>query len=271
MSFKSFLISKSFFIQLAIALVIVFLLLGITMFGIRQYTNHGETFPVPNLQGMTIEQAEQVLSQQNLAYEITDSAYMSTAEPGSVLGQLPAAGHQVKEGRTVFLNICATAPEQIQMPKLTDISFRQAVNIMQTVGLSVGHVEYVPSEFPNLVLEQKLNDEAIDAGMLVNKGSNISLVIGKARTGEKTVVPNLTGVSLTQAKSELASLFLNVGAVIYDESVENREDSLEAKIWQQRPTHTSTDEIELGASIDIWLTTDETKLETETTEEVIEN
>ena len=86
----------------------------------------------------------------------------------AVIGQMPEAGHDVKEGRTIFLSICALSPEQVEMPKLTDISFRQAVNIMQTVGLNVGRIEYVPSEFSNLVLAQKLNEESVEPGVMVN-------------------------------------------------------------------------------------------------------
>lgn len=264
MSLKSFLISRTFFIQIAIAIVLVVLLLMLTMLGIRIYTNHGESFPVPDLSGMKIDQAEQLLKSQHLAYEIADSTYMDSAEPGAVIGQMPVAGHDVKEGRTIFLTICALSPEQIEMPKLTDISFRQAVNIMQTVGLNVGRIDYVPSEFSNLVLEQKVNEEPIEPGVMINKGSRVDLTIGKTNNGEKTVVPNLFGSTLVQAKGEIASLFLNVGAVIYDETIQTQEDSLAAKVWKQRPTHTRYDEIEQGASIDLWLTKDETKLISDT-------
>jgi beta-lactam-binding protein with PASTA domain len=150
------------------------------------------------------------------------------------------------------------------MPKLTDISFRQAVNIMQTLGLNVGRIEYVPSEFSNLVLAQRINGEVIAPNEMVNKGSRVDLTIGKTSNGEKTVVPNLVGSTLVQAKGEIASLFLNVGAVIYDETIGTQEDSLAAKVWKQRPTHTSYDEVEQGASIDLWLTIDETKIVTDT-------
>jgi beta-lactam-binding protein with PASTA domain len=264
MSLKSFLISKTFLIQLAVAIALTIGLLWITMLGIRMYTNHGESMPVPDLNGLQVDQAEELLKSQHLEYEISDSTYLDTAEPGAVIGQMPEAGHKVKEGRTIFLTICALSPEQVAMPKLTDISFRQAVNIMQTLGLNVGRIEYVPSEFSNLVLAQRINGEVIAPNEMVNKGSRVDLTIGKTSNGEKTVVPNLVGSTLVQAKGEIASLFLNVGAVIYDETIGTQEDSLAAKVWKQRPTHTSYDEVEQGASIDLWLTIDETKIVTDT-------
>ena len=101
MSLKSFLISRTFLIQLAIAVVLTVALLLITMVGIRIYTNHGESFPVPDLDGMQIEKAEELLTAQHLQYEIADSTYLDTAEPGAVIGQMPEAGHDVKRNNFV--------------------------------------------------------------------------------------------------------------------------------------------------------------------------
>ncbi len=269
MSFKSFLFSKTFLVQLLIAFGIVALLLTGTMFAMRVYTNHGESFQLPDLEKMSVKEAERLLTDNKLNCKVTDSIYLESAVPGSVIGQMPVAGHFVKEGRTIFLSICALAPEEVAMPKLTDISFRQAVNIMQAAGLNVGHVDYVPSEFPNLVLRQEINGAEILPGRIVNKGSHVDLIIGKAPTGEKTVVPNLIGVSLSQARNKTASLFLNLGAIIYDESVVSKEDSLVARICRQRPTQDSFDEIDLGASIDIWLTVNEEKLNEGSVEEMM--
>lgn len=262
--------SKTFFLHFGTAIGATLILIVIVLFWIRQYTNHGESFVLPDLRGMSAYDAEKLLQSKNLEFEIADSTYLDSAIPGSVIGQVPDAGHSVKEGRTIFLSICAVAPEQVSMPQLTDISFRQAVSMMQAVGLTVGRVEYRSSEFPNLVLEQRMNDRVVAPGTRVNKGSNIDLTIGKTGDGEKTVVPNLFGETLSQARNEIASLFLNLGAVIYDESVLTREDSLSAKIWQQRPSHRSFDEIDLGASIDLWLTVNPSKLATLGNEQVLE-
>lgn len=260
MSLKAFLTSKTFLKHILIAFGVTLVLMLVVLYWIRIYTNHGESFVLPELSGMSVYDAEQVLRSKNLEFEIADSTYLDGAVPGSVIGQVPEAGHSVKEGRTIFLSICAVAPEQVEMPRLTDISFRQAINMMQAIGLNVGRVEYQHSEFPNLVLEQKINGAVVQPGVKVNKGSNVDLLIGKSGEGEKTVVPNLFGETLSQAKGEIASLFLNLGAVLYDESVQTREDTLAAQVCQQRPSSETYDEIDLGAAIDIWLTINPDKL-----------
>lgn len=260
MSFKAYLISKSFWLNVLLAIVITVVLLLVTMFGLRIYTHHGESFAVPDFSGMPIDQVEKTIQEDELLYKITDSLYVKDAEPGSVIDQVPKAGFHVKQGRTIFLTICAFKPEQIAMPKLTDVSYRQALNLMMSSGLKVGNVDYIPSEFPNLVIAQKLDGVPIQEGVLVDKGANIDLAVGQSRYGEKTEIPNLIGVRLDQANQLLAASYLNVGAVIYDSSFKTKDDSLAARIWQQQPQPIPGAKIEQGTSIDLWLTVDEDKL-----------
>ena len=112
-----------------------------------------------------------------------------------------------------------------------------------------------------MVLEQKLHGKPVEEGTLVNKGANIDLTVGQNRFGERTEIPNLIGVRLDQANELIAVSYLNVGAVIYDDSFESNADSAEARVWQQRPESIPGEVIEQGKSIDLWLTVDEEKLE----------
>lgn len=259
MSFRAFLSSKTFLINLGIAALITLALLLVIFYSIRGYTNHGESFAIPDFKNMDQEEFRRVTEQYSLHYEISDSIYTENVAPGAVIDQYPAAGFAVKEGRTVFLTICARNPEQVALPTLTDISLRQAVSLMQGVGLNVGTIEYVPSEYPNLVLAQKFHGDPVAAGKMIDRGSKIDLVVGRSGSGEMTFVPDLTGVTLGQAKDELVVLNLALGAVIYDESVLNTTDSLNARIWQQRPDPRDG-ETDQGTSVDLWLTVDEEKI-----------
>ncbi len=260
MSFKSYLVSKDLWKNILFAVAGTFVFLLLTMLVIRIYTNHGKSFAVPDFSGMNTEQVEEMVELKELQFEVIDSLYLNNTEPGSIVDQVPEAGSLVKEGRTIFLTICAKNPEQISMPKLTDISYRQALNIMQSSGLNVGQVTYIPSEFANLVLEQQMDSVEIEEGTLVNKGSFIDLLVGEISSGEKTFVPNLIRVKLEQAKQVIAESKLNIGAIIYDDSFTNHEDSLAARVWQQRPEAMEGQKIDQGSSIDLWLTVDKDRL-----------
>lgn len=262
MSLKAFLKSKTFLLNLGAAVLLTLVLLIVVQAAVRVYTDHGESFAIPDFQNMDLEEVNRLTAEKNLRFEITDSIYTENAAPGTVIDQFPVPGFSVKEGRTVFLTICARNPEQIAVPILTDISLRQAVSIMQGVGLSVGNIEYVHSEYPNLVLEQKFQGVPVAAGKMIDRGSSIDLVVGKSGAGEITIVPDLIGVTLEQAKNEIAVLNLSLGSVIYDESILNIGDSLSARIWQQRP-EASEEMVEQGMAVDLWLTVDENKISTD--------
>ena len=263
MSFKSYLISRPFWKNILFSIVGIVAFLFLTMFVIRVYTNHGESFAVPNFKGMKQDQLTALSAEKGLNFEVIDSLHMQKAEPGTVVDQVPEAGALVKEGRTIFVTICAINPEQVKMPKLTDVSYRQALNVMQSSGLNVGDAIYVPSEYPDLVLNQMIDSVKIEKGTLVAKGSYIDLVIGELKSGEKTAAPNLIGVRLDQALDVIAESKLNKGAIIYDDSFTNLEDSLNARIWQQRPMSRVDELIDQGTSVDLWLTVDEDRLEQE--------
>ena len=185
MSIKAFLKSKIFLLNLGVAALITLVLLIIVLVAVRGYTDHGESFAIPDFQNMNMEEVSRLIDEKDLYFEIIDSIYTENANPGSVIAQFPVPGFSVKKGRTVFLTICARNPEQVAMPTLTDISLRQAVSIMQGVGLNVGKIEYVPSEYPNLVLEQKFMGVPIASGRMIDRGSNIDLVVRRnnSRTG----------------------------------------------------------------------------------------
>ena len=72
MSFKKFLSSRVFFLNLTIAIIIVAGLLFITLKVINSYTRHGQSNPVPNFAGMVKAEAENIAKQNQLKIEIID-------------------------------------------------------------------------------------------------------------------------------------------------------------------------------------------------------
>ncbi len=269
-SLFSFLRSKKFLVQVLIAVGILIVVFTITLTSLSSYTNHGESYTVPNLRGIDMEEAKQLLRENKMELILSDSLFVDDAKPGSVLEQLPQAGHQVKEGRKVFVTICAYSPEQILMPQLTDISYRQAVSIIQSYGLRVGKISYKASEYEDLVLDQICSGQHIPAGTPISTGTYIGLVVGKRGSLTKIMVPDLLGATKNDAQQTLSNLSLNLGAVIYDSSVVTASDSLNARVIRQKPAYDSLEmnPVDGGSLVDIWLSinNDELEAEGETTE-----
>jgi beta-lactam-binding protein with PASTA domain len=261
MTLKEFLKTKTFKYNALAAVGITIFLIMLNMFVLRIYTNHGDSVEIPNLRGKTTEEVSAILNKIDLRFQIRDSVYSRETAPGTVLDFYPKAGMKVKENRTIFITLCAINQEKIPMPQLTDISYRQAMNIIESSGLVAGKVEYKPSEFPNLVLEQKTGGREIVVGEMIPKGSVIDLVLGSDSKGETSQIPNLFGHNLTEAKLTLNEAFLNIGTVTYDESVLYEAQKAKAMIFKQSPDPAEVFEVTKGAAIDLWLTIDKTKLE----------
>lgn len=260
MSFKQFILSFTFVKHLIIAIVLIAALLWGTLYGLDIYTHHGEKVVVPNLKGLTIKQVQKATNDRSLRFAIVDSSYSKKAKPGSVMGQKPNVGFEVKENRTIYLTMAAVNPEKIPMPNLTDVSLRQAKTMLDGVGLSLDSVIYKPSQYVGLVLKQLIGDNVIDTGDKVLKGAGITLVVGEGLSNEKVDLPNLSGMSVEQAKDSLILNGLSMGVLIYDESFQTAEDSVNAQIWKQRPDSLQRKWVEKGTIIDCWLTVDSLKI-----------
>ncbi len=271
MTLKEFFKTKTFKQNALAAAGITIFLIMVNMIALRFYTNHGDSVEIPNLKGKTSSEVSAVLNDLNLRLQIRDSVYSRETAPGTVLDQYPKAGMKVKENRTIFITLCAISQEMIPMPQLTDISYRQATNLIESSGLIAGSIEYQPSEFPNLVLQQKIDGRIVPVGESIPKGSVVDLVLGTDSNGETSEVPTLLGRNLAEARLTLGEAFLNVGTITYDESVLYEAQKAKAMIFKQSPDPAEIFEVAHGTAIDLWLTIDPTKLQAKQEEEKPEN
>lgn len=253
MRLKEFLTSKIFLKNLGLAVFITVVLVWFTMFMISVYTNKGENFPTPDFKGFTFSQVEALANDHDLRFVIEDSVYRKGIRPGTVLLQNPAAGHKIKPNRLIYITLSSFIPEQVEVPKLTDVSMRQARELLESKGFALGNIELRSSEFDDLVLEQKHDGQTITPGSRLGNGSTIDLVVGKKMTGGETSIPDLKMLTLTVAQNILKSKSLTTGSVIYDPAIRTSEDTLNAIIWKQIPLHDSTSLVMPGVSVDLWL------------------
>jgi len=260
MEFLKFLLSRIFLKNLLIAAIIFIIIILTALLWLRIYTHHSRAITVPDFTGLYPEEVDIIARSKKLRIEIADSSYFDDLPRGSVIKQNPVSGSKVKENRRIYLTMNAMNPEKVVMPNVTGVSLRQAKAILETYGLTIGKLSYKPDIAINNVLEQKISGQIAVPGELVIKGSSVDLVLGMGLSNETTLVPDLTGMTFIRAKEMLMDRYLNVGAVIYDSYVQTEEDSVLSFIWRQRPAFGDDTRLNLGANVDIWLTTDSTKL-----------
>lgn len=256
MTLFKFLASKTFLKHLGIAIAGFILLLILTFLTLRVYTHHGQKLEVPEFSGLTLEEAHKKANKSKLRIEVADSVFNSNRPKGTVLDQNPVPGFHVKKNRRIFLIMNASNPEKVKMPNIIGVSHRQAEAVLKNSGLEIGRLIHVPDIAVNNVLNQKFNGKEIEEGTLVPKGSKIDLVLGMGLSNQRTQVPDLEYYTLERAKHRILRSALNLGAIIYDESIKDATDSLEAKVWRQYPSFKENKSIRLGSTIDLWLSVD---------------
>jgi beta-lactam-binding protein with PASTA domain len=261
MELLKFLVSRQFLKNLFLAVCITIVVVLLVFLSIKIYTRHGQALAVPDLRGLTLEETEQLMLEKKLRYKVIDSIYNSSVAKGCVVEQNPSPEFSVKKYRTIFITINAFNPEIVRMPDLVGVTLRQAKALIENAGLKIGRLNYVPDIAINNVLQQKFNGKIIDEGDSIIKGSTIDLTLGRGLSNDKTVTPDLIGLLLQEAEERITTRYLNVGAVIYDGTIFTMEDSAQAFVWKQRPSYEEDEVlINLGASVDIWLTVDSLKL-----------
>lgn len=137
-----------------------------------QPSHLSETVTVPNVLGLTTEEANKELAKVGLIgfYECSDEVTL----------QLPAAGETVVKGSSVLLytgsddvnidNEPVIAPLMVEMPDLIDMTAVQAYNALTALGLNM---VCSPEDPHGFVLGQ-----SIYAGTMVEYGSSVTLYFG---------------------------------------------------------------------------------------------
>ena len=248
--FFNFLRSKVFLLNVLLAIMVVVAVFGFTYKWLSSYTNHGQSIEVPDLKGLNTEQVKVLLERLHLRYAIIDSLYQTEKKPGTVLEQDPSPKSKVKEDRTIYLTVNSGIPPKVKMPDLTDVSLRQAEAILQRIGLKRGELSYKHDLAKNAVLEARYRGRIIKPGTELSKGSMVDLVVGDGLGGEKVSVPDLTGLTKSEAADALNMANLSVGAVFYDENIK---DSVSAVVYKQFPLPTEDVVLNQGESVDIYL------------------
>jgi serine/threonine-protein kinase len=216
------------------------------IFSIAQGIGGTDTVTVPDLQGMTEEEAESALKELNLELEISNTVTSYDFEEGLIASQEPRPESTVKEGYKVKVNISrgkldATAPA---VPNLEGKPLNDAVYELEWYKYVRGSVSYEANALPkDYVIRQ-----TPAAGTESPEGSRINLVLSNGEDPakpNKLPVPNLIELTADSAKKELESAGFKLGKA---EEEPNSDYGVGKIFWQEYSGGTEMDE---GIEIDV--------------------
>lgn len=190
-----------------VALVILgLLLIGGGLYALSRWY-FGGTVVVPNVVGLTQDEAEEMLKAEGLEVEVKEASEQGT-ETGVVVRQDPVAGMEVKKGRVIRIWV-NKGPGSVWLPDLTGAEEREATLALEGRGFKVK----VTRE----------NHDSVPAGYVIRqfpagdsnqpKGSEVTLVVSKGPVEKEVIVPSVVGLNVDQAETALGAVELSLGKV----------------------------------------------------------
>lgn len=166
----------------AMALVVILLVVGVN-YGLDWYTHHGESIRVPNIEGVRIAKAREMMDELGLEIVVTDSGYNKRLPADCVLSQNPGPGLTVKSGHTIYVTINSSNSPSVAIPDVVDnCSYREAEAKLISLGFKVLPPQYVTGE-KDWVYGVLSNGRRVSAGERVSIEQPLTLQIGSGQYG----------------------------------------------------------------------------------------
>lgn len=253
-----FITNRPFYVNLLVAIALILALVFIFFYSLGSVTKHDKTIKVPQVIGRSLNEAASLLKAQGFEVAVRDSVYIDTMPPLQVTRQNPEPDENVKVNRTIYLTINRAVPPMIDMPDLRGFSIKSAEMYLKSLGLKLGDTTFVPDIAKNAVKEQLANGNTIAPGSKIRMGTAVSFVLGSGIGDEQFKVPDLVGMTVSEARSYLGSQHIGLGAIVVNDYVT---DTAAAFVVKQNPepyTVIATGDkminrIRAGQIMDIWI------------------
>lgn len=186
---------------------------GIFKSGSAISTSTKDTVTVPDVTGMTEEEAKKTLNAKNLGFEVTSREESEEYEEGLVCSQTPASGKKVNKNTKVTVVVSSgLVGQSITIPDVTGMSEDDALKALNSAGFKNVSSSY---SYSDSVAEGNVISTTPSANTKGSKDTKITMTVSKG--AEKQTVPDVTGKTEADAQSALSSVGLT-GSVTYEYS-----------------------------------------------------
>lgn len=232
--------AKNSFVAVILAILAVFLI----GFGTYSFMSGGrQEYQIPDLTGMTVEEAEAALLEANLKLdENIEFEASEEIEEGKIIMQKPGANQYAKKNRKIKITVSSGVEEgDISVPLVEGIPYEDAVERLTKYNLKASRLDREDDVVP----EGYVISQSPASGTKVTAGYSISLYVslGKAEE-EQVIVPKLTGYTKAQALEILSDSGLSLGAV-----TEEANSAAQGTVIAQNPSAKTS--VTKGSSVNI--------------------
>ena len=158
------------------------------------------TKTVPNLANLTVEQAEEAITEAGFVPGEPEYTYNDSVEKGRVCEQDPAAYREMPEGSTINFKVSngPTPIEQVEVPDLRNKTQEEAEQALKDANLAGNRGT---DEESDDVEKGKVSSQDTEPGAMVDAGTTITYHISSGAS--QKVIPNVVGDSESSARQRL--------------------------------------------------------------------
>lgn len=165
----------------------------------------GESY-MPDISGMSYEDAEAALKEKNIHVVINGMNYSESIEKNRILSQEPGNGEKIRQEDTVYV-IMSGGNQEVMMPDLSGMEYEEAARLLKAQNLVLK--EEVSEEYSDLVEKGRVIDQSVAAEERIGVLTEIALTVSLGSLSEETAeltVPDLRGLTRKEAMKELEKL-----------------------------------------------------------------
>ena len=194
--------------RLMLMAIILLAMTALLIMSVQRYLKV-EELRLPNLVGMDLQDAKQLLSQENIKIVAFNENKPNLAI-NAISSQSPKAGEIVRRGRSISLGVNLPKTE-IRVPVLTGARLSDVEKTLSTYNLQLGEVSYAFSD----EAFGKIISQSPNSGELSTNDVAINVVVSRGNELAKITLPQLVGLSQSEAEKRLrASGFYNISSQI---------------------------------------------------------
>ncbi len=221
--------------KILLGILAVILFAGIVFAGSRIFAKE---IKVPSVVNMTQAQAISTLENAGIKVDTPKLQSSTEVEEGNVISQSPAANSVIKSYQKVTI-VVSSGPKDVKVPNVVGMDQDEAENAITKLELKVK----VVSEYNDDVKKGEVYKQEPGVDEEVKQGNTVTIYVSKGES--KITMEDVSGMSLSEAKSKIESLGLVVGDVEYDTSTKYGKDVVISSSPSQY------EEVTKGSSVDL--------------------
>jgi len=162
---------------------------------------------IPNLVGKTVQEAQNILKENNIEYKLKEEEYNTEYEAGYIISQDPpyVENRKIKEESAISV-VISKGTEKTTMPKVVGMKKDEAISELKTYKLKAEVID----ETSDKIEAGYITKQETEEGTELNAGVTVKIYVSIGNGKEQVVVPPVVGKDEAGAKTALESAKLKV-------------------------------------------------------------